>query len=82
MLEAVQLNMRLHGQITVCGMISQYNLEQQEGVCNLLCLLPKRVRIEAFIVTDYFGEYSKFEEEMVRYLKEDPIQSNKSVIRL
>ncbi|KAL6905877.1 hypothetical protein ACP4OV_003478 [Aristida adscensionis] len=32
MLDAVLLNMRLRGRIAMCGMISQYNLEQPEGV--------------------------------------------------
>jgi NADPH-dependent curcumin reductase CurA len=69
MLEAVLLNMRAHGRIPVCGMISQYNLEQPEGVRNLLSLISKRVRMEGFMVLDYYGEYRKFEEEMVGYLK-------------
>uniref|UniRef100_K3Z7K6 Enoyl reductase (ER) domain-containing protein n=1 Tax=Setaria italica TaxID=4555 RepID=K3Z7K6_SETIT len=64
MLEAVLLNMRVHGRITVCGMISQYNLEQPEGVRNLLSLITKRVRMEGFLVSDYLGEYHRFEEEM------------------
>jgi NADPH-dependent curcumin reductase CurA len=50
-------------------MISQYNLEQPEGVRNLLSLISKRVRMEGFMVLDYYGEYRKFEEEMVGYLK-------------
>jgi NADPH-dependent curcumin reductase CurA len=31
-LDAVLLNMRVHGRIPVCGMISQNNLTQPEGV--------------------------------------------------
>ncbi|XP_058184271.1 2-alkenal reductase (NADP(+)-dependent)-like isoform X3 [Rhododendron vialii] len=46
MLDAVLLNMRLHGCILGCGMISQYNLEETEGVHNLFCLITKRVRME------------------------------------
>ncbi|KAL6905892.1 hypothetical protein ACP4OV_003493 [Aristida adscensionis] len=57
----------------VCGMISQYNLERPEGVRTLLCLISKRLRMEGFMVSDYFGEYRKFEEEMVGYLKEGKV---------
>ncbi|RLN28358.1 2-alkenal reductase (NADP(+)-dependent)-like [Panicum miliaceum] len=72
-LEAVLSNMRNHGRIPVCGMISQYNLEQPEGVHNLFQIVAKRLRMEGFMVFDYFSEYYKFEEEMVGYLKEGKI---------
>ena len=32
MLDAVLLNIRHHGRIVVCGMISQYNLDELEGI--------------------------------------------------
>uniref|UniRef100_A0A453LC18 Enoyl reductase (ER) domain-containing protein n=1 Tax=Aegilops tauschii subsp. strangulata TaxID=200361 RepID=A0A453LC18_AEGTS len=73
MLDAVLLNMRLHGRVAVCGMISQYNLEQPEGVRNLFCIVAKRIRMEGFMVTEYYGNYRKFEEEMAGYLKEGKI---------
>ncbi|KAF3451084.1 hypothetical protein FNV43_RR07173 [Rhamnella rubrinervis] len=46
-LDAVLVNMRDHGRIAVCGMISQYNLQQPEGVSNLTHLLLKRIRMQA-----------------------------------
>ncbi|PNT65295.1 2-alkenal reductase (NADP(+)-dependent) [Brachypodium distachyon] len=73
MLDAVLLNMRNHGRIAVCGLISQYNLEQPEGVRNLFCIVAKRIRMEGFMVPEYFGNYRKFEEEMAGYLKEGKI---------
>ncbi|KAG6400145.1 hypothetical protein SASPL_141633 [Salvia splendens] len=46
MLEAVLNNMRLNGCVALCGMISQYNnLEQPEGVHNLINAIVKRVHI-------------------------------------
>ncbi|KAF8658002.1 hypothetical protein HU200_059462 [Digitaria exilis] len=72
-LEAVLNNMRNHGRIPVCGMISQYNLEQPEGVHNLFQVVAKRVRMEGFMVFDYFSKYYQFEEEMAGYLKEGKI---------
>ncbi|CAN1748328.1 NADPH-dependent oxidoreductase 2-alkenal reductase [Linum perenne] len=69
MLDAVLLNMRLRGRIAVSGMISQYNLDRHEGVHNLTKIVYKRLRIEAFVVLDYFGRYSEFLDVVVPYIK-------------
>ncbi|KAL6905893.1 hypothetical protein ACP4OV_003494 [Aristida adscensionis] len=79
-LDAVLLNMRQHGRIAACGMISQYNLEKPEGVHNLFCVVAKRLRIEGFLSLDYFGEYRRFEEAMVGYLKEGKINYVEDVV--
>ncbi|XAR71490.1 Allyl-alcohol dehydrogenase [Bertholletia excelsa] len=73
MLDAVLLNMRLHGRIAVCGMISQYNLDQPEGVHNLFCLISKRVRMEGFLVFDHYHLYPKFLDMILPQIKEGNI---------
>ncbi|XP_026432544.1 2-alkenal reductase (NADP(+)-dependent)-like [Papaver somniferum] len=70
MLEAVLPNMALHGRISVCGMISQYNLEQPDGVHNLFLLVAKRVRMKGFFILDYQHLYPKFLELMKQYFME------------
>ncbi|KAK3444370.1 2-alkenal reductase (NADP(+)-dependent) [Eucalyptus grandis] len=72
-LDAVLLNMKLHGRIAVCGMISQYNLEQPEGVHNLMQLITKQVRMEGFNVLDYCHLYPKFLEMVLPPTKEGRI---------
>ncbi|XP_075661728.1 2-alkenal reductase (NADP(+)-dependent)-like [Castanea sativa] len=73
MLDAVLLNMRAHGHIAGCDMISQYNLDKPEGVHNLMHLIYKRVRIEGFVVTDYFHLYPKFLEYILPHIAEGKI---------
>ncbi|KAF8013544.1 hypothetical protein BT93_I1401 [Corymbia citriodora subsp. variegata] len=73
MLDAVLLNMKLYGRITVCGMISQYILEQHDGIHNLLNLLLKRVRMEGFVVSDHYHLYPKFLEMVLPQIKEGKI---------
>ncbi|TVU03027.1 hypothetical protein EJB05_51441, partial [Eragrostis curvula] len=73
MLDAALLHMRHGGRVVVCGMISQYNLEEHDGVRNLVCIIPKSVRVEGFNVGNYFHEYAKFEEEMAGYIKEGKV---------
>ncbi|KAM0904041.1 hypothetical protein ACQ4PT_018275 [Festuca glaucescens] len=75
-LDAALLRMKLGGRVVICGMISQYNLPEHEGVRNLFCLIPKRIRMEGFAVMDYYHLYARFEKEMAGFIKE----GNMSVI--
>ena len=72
-LDAVLLNMRIHGRIAACGMISQYNLDEPEGVKNLMNLIYKRVYMQGLAVFDYYHLYPKFLETVLPYIKEEKI---------
>ncbi|KAL5206441.1 hypothetical protein ABZP36_034650 [Zizania latifolia] len=69
-LDAVLPNMRPGGRIAACGMMSQYNLEQPQGVRNLFYVVAKSLRMEGFVVFNYYGMYRRFEEEMAGYLRD------------
>ncbi|KAI8537212.1 hypothetical protein RHMOL_Rhmol09G0007300 [Rhododendron molle] len=73
MLDVVLLNMRLHGRIPMCGMISQYNLEEREGAHNLIRLITKQVRMEGFLVSDYFPMYPKYRDMVLPFMREGKI---------
>ncbi|WCJ21854.1 Zinc-binding dehydrogenase family protein [Euphorbia peplus] len=80
MLDAVLLNMRTHGRIAACGMISQYNLGQPEGIYNLMTIVYKRVRIQGFIASDYYSQYGKFLDIVVPYIKEGKIEYVEDIV--
>ncbi|CAN6540537.1 unnamed protein product [Malus baccata var. baccata] len=73
MIDVVLMNKRLHGRIAVCGMISQYNFEEHEGVQNLMHLTYKRIRMEGFFVLDFCHLYPKFLDLVVPYIRENRI---------
>ncbi|KAL8482751.1 hypothetical protein ACS0TY_025698 [Phlomoides rotata] len=73
MLDAVLLNMKMHGRIAVCGMISQYGLEHPEPVHNLITLITKRIFMQGFIVGDHYHLYPKFFEMILPHIKEGKV---------
>lgn len=80
-LDAVLPNMRLGGRITMCGMISQYHLERPEGVCNLMYIITKRLRMEGFVIFDSIAVYRQFEEEMAGYLREGKVTYVEDIVQ-
>ncbi|OWM67859.1 2-alkenal reductase (NADP(+)-dependent)-like [Punica granatum] len=73
MLDAVLLNMRTHGRISVCGMISLYNSDQPEGPKNIMSLVYKRIRMEGFMVRDYYSFYPKYFDWVLPYIREGKV---------
>ncbi|CAE6202006.1 unnamed protein product [Arabidopsis arenosa] len=73
MLDAVLENMRTHGRIAACGMISQYNLKEPEGVHNLASIVYKRIRVQGFAAVECFDKYSKFLDFVLPYVREGKI---------
>ncbi|XP_023738469.1 2-alkenal reductase (NADP(+)-dependent) [Lactuca sativa] len=73
MLEAAIFNMNLNGRIACSGMVSQYSLEQGDGVRNLLCLVTKRLRMQGFITGDHFDLYPKYIEMVIPLIQQGKI---------
>ncbi|GMI73469.1 hypothetical protein like AT3G03080 [Hibiscus trionum] len=80
MLDAVLLNMRIHGRIAVCGFVSQYNLAEPEGVHNLMSIVYKRVRVQGFSASDYYPQYSKFLDFMLPCIREGKIKYVEDIV--
>jgi NADPH-dependent curcumin reductase CurA len=73
MLDAALLNMKIHGRIAVCGMISQQSISDPKGIRNLSSLIYKRIRMQGFLQSDYLHLYPNFLEEVSAYYKQGKI---------
>ncbi|KAJ2751579.1 hypothetical protein GGI19_004398 [Coemansia pectinata] len=76
-LDAALANMSNFGRIAGCGMISQYNATADSvyHVQNLIRIIPKRISIFGYIVSDYYAkpDYANFITEVSTMLKEGKI---------
>ena len=69
-LNAALANMRLNGRIAVCGMIAQYNdTALPPGPPNIIAVIPLRLTIKGFIVTDHTDLMSDFIRDMAAWTK-------------
>lgn len=73
MLDAVLLNMRVHGRIAVCGMVSQNGISGQQGIRNLFSLIPNRIKMQGFLQSDYLHLFPKFVEDVSSLYKQGKI---------
>jgi NADPH-dependent curcumin reductase CurA len=61
----------LHGRVVLCGAISLYNAsELQPGPANVVNLIPRRGRMEGFIVLDYVGRFPEAQRQLGAWLAE------------
>ncbi len=67
--------------IVLCGAISSYNAtEPRPGPSNLGVLIPKRGRMEGFIVFDYASRYKEAAREMGAWIAEGKLQSREQLV--
>ncbi|KAK8937516.1 NADP-dependent alkenal double bond reductase P2 [Platanthera zijinensis] len=73
MLDAALLNMRTHGRIAVCGLVSQHGVSDPEGIHNLFCLISKRIQMQGFLQSDYLHLFPQFLDKITEYYRQGKI---------
>ena len=78
-LEAALYCLRDHGRVAMCGGIAGYNTPVP-GPRNLMLAIAKRLRLEGFIVSDWFKEMPAFLAEAVPALQSGKLISRETVV--
>lgn len=74
-----QLAMR--GRVVLCGAISQYNATQRpSGPANVVNLIPRRGRMEGFIILDYVERFAGAQLELAGWLAEGKLVHAEHVV--
>ncbi|MBP8539647.1 NADP-dependent oxidoreductase [Streptomyces sp. MK37H] len=81
-LEAAIGRLKVHGRVTVCGMISQYNAtEPTPAPRNLAMVIGKRLRIQGMLVADHQHLQERFFQEVGGWIREGKLHYRETVIK-
>ncbi len=79
--DAVFQLFNLHARTSVCGQISQYNLEKPEQGPRLLWnFIAKRLKVEGLLVTDFMDRYDEGMKDMAAWIQSGKISYREDVI--
>ncbi len=79
--DAVIPCINIHARISICGQISQYNLERPEtGPRWLTSLIVKRAKVEGFLVTDYMPRFGEALFEVGRWYREGKLKYREQIV--
>ncbi|GIU06924.1 NADP-dependent oxidoreductase [Shewanella morhuae] len=79
-LAAALSNMKDHGRIAVCGMISLYNESTPTaGPDNLSLIVMRKLKLEGFIVFEHWDHYPEFAAKMAQWLAEGKVQAEQTI---
>jgi len=79
--DAVLANMNVFGRASICGQISQYNLEKPEPGPRILGLvLVKQLKVEGFIVSRFGPRFPEGIQQMAQWLKEGKLKYHEDIV--
>lgn len=79
--DAVIPLLNTHARISVCGQISQYNVEKPEvGPRWLWALIVKQARVEGFLVFQFFDQFPQAATEMANWIEEGKLKYKEDIV--
>jgi NADPH-dependent curcumin reductase CurA len=79
--DAVFTQLNTFGRVSVCGQISQYNLQNPEPGPRLLTpILVKQLKVQGFIVTSFQDRWPEGIAQMARWIQEGKIRYREEIV--
>jgi NADPH-dependent curcumin reductase CurA len=79
--DAVFSLMNVFGRVSVCGLISQYNLEKPEPGPRLLgFILVKQLKVEGFIISRFQSRWAEGIAQMAMWLREGKLKYREEIV--
>ena len=78
--EAVLTRMNIKGRISLCGLISGYNAESLVPGPAWGHLLIKRIKLQGFIIFDYYKRMMESFMDLSQWIKEGKIQYKNDIV--
>lgn len=79
-LDAVFGQLNLKARVSICGQISQYNLEQPEMGPRLGGFAAKQLRMEGFMVFQFADRYAEGLRQMAEWLREGKLKYREEIV--
>ena len=80
-LEAAIDRLKVHGRVTLCGMIAQYNaVEPPPAPRNLSLAIGKRLRLQGMIILDHAASRPRFVEEVSGWIRSGELKYHETFV--
>lgn len=73
MLDAALGNMRVHGRVAICGIVSLNSRTEKQSFKNMFGVISKRITIKGFLQSDFLELYPRFLKDITGYYKQGKI---------
>ena len=82
MTDAVFMNLRQFARVSICGMISQYNLESPEmgPRTNYMMMLVRQASVQGFLVPQFGAKFPEGAKQMAQWIKEGKLTYREDVV--
>jgi NADPH-dependent curcumin reductase CurA len=72
--------LNLNARVPLCGLISEYNIDEPEPGPSLRRVLVNRVTVQGFIILDYFGRFPEAIAQLGQWVAEGKVKDRHTVV--